>query len=148
MPKPEAFKPRYLLLDTHVWIWLINGSPEIDHKQYLNTVQQYARKDAVRISAISIWELAMLVSKKRLSLSKDVSLWVKESLKVNGLAVEALSTDILLESAQMDDSAHGDPADRMILVTAKHIKAAIMTADGQMIEYCKHHGLPVEPIKK
>ena len=148
MPKAMAFNPQYLLLDTHVWIWLINGSGEIKNKNYLQIIEQYSRKDHVRISAISIWELGMLVAKKRLTLSKDVSLWVKESLKASSLAVESLSADILLESTQMDDSAHGDPADRMILTTAKHIKAAVMTADTQMIEYCKQHGWPVEPIKK
>ena len=89
----------------------------------------------------------MLVAKNRLTLSKDVSLWVKGSLKGHGLALEPLSIDILLESTQMGDEAHGDPADRLILTTAKNIRASVMTADARMIAYCQRHDLPVEPVR-
>ena len=146
MPKTQTAKSKYLLLDTHAWIWLINGNDELNRKDHLRQIEQYARRDALRVSAISVWELGMLVAKKRITLSKDVSLWVKESLKGNGLAVEPLSVDILLESTQMDDAVHGDPADRLILMTAKNIHAAIMTADVKMISYCKSHGLPVKSL--
>ena len=105
MSKNLINKSKYLLLDTHVWIWLINGSQQLDHKQYLRVIEQYAQKDALRISAISIWELGMLVAKNRIILSKEVSLWVKESLKGYGLSIESLSTDILLESTKMGEDA-------------------------------------------
>ena len=139
-------KHKYLLLDTHVWVWLMNGSDELDRKDHLRVIEEYARRDAVRVSAISVWELGMLVAKKRLTLSKDVSHWVKGSFKGQGLSLEPLSIDILLESTQMGEDMHGDPADRMILTTAQHIRAAVMTADVKMIAYCKKHSLPVEPI--
>ena len=89
----------------------------------------------------------MLVAKKRVSLSKDVDLWVKEAFKGHGLFFEPLSIDILLESTQMGGDAHGDPADRLILTTAKNIRAAIMTADVKMISYCQRHNLPVEMVR-
>ena len=144
---PITVKPKYLLLDTHVWIWLMNGSDALNRKEYLRFIEQYARHDALRICAISVWELGMLVAKNRLTLSKDVSHWVKESLKGHGLALEPLSIDILLESTQMGDDVHGDPADRLILTTARNIRAAIMTADVKMIAYCRRHGLAVEPVQ-
>ena len=140
-------KPKFLLLDTHVWIWLLNGSSELNRKEYLNLIQNYARHDAVKISAISVWELGMLVAKKRLSLSKDVNLWVKESFKGHGLFLEPLSIDILLESTQMGDEFHGDPADRLIISTAKMLDAVLMTADDRIIAYCKKHHMAVESIK-
>ena len=147
MSKTTTVKSKYLLLDTHVWIWLMNGSDELNHKEYLHLIEQYARRDAVRICAISVWELGMLVAKNRLTLSKDVSHWVKESLKGRGLALEPLSVDIMLESTQMGDEVHGDPADRLILTTAKNIRATIITADDKMISYCQRHNLPVEPVR-
>lgn len=147
MSKTPTVKPKYLLLDTHIWIWLMNGSDELNRKEHLSLIEQYARRDALRICAISVWELGMLVAKNRLTLSKAVSHWVKESLKGHGLTLEPLSVDILLESTQMGDEAHGDPADRLILTTAKNIRAALMTADARMISYCQRHNLPVEPIQ-
>ena len=147
MSKTLTVKSKYLLLDTHIWVWLMNGSDELNRREYLHLIEQYSRRDALRICAISVWELGMLVAKKRLTLSKDVSHWVKESLKGHGLALEPLSIDILLESTQMNAEAHGDPADRLILTTAKNIQAAIMTADVKMISYCQHHNLPVEPVR-
>ena len=139
-------KPKFLLLDTHVWVWLMNGSAELDRKENLRVIEEYTRRDALRVCTISVWELGMLVIKKRLTLSKDVSLWVKEAFKGNGLMLEPLSIDILLESTQMGDDMHGDPADRMIITTAKHIRASIMTADEKMIRYCRSHSLPIEPV--
>ncbi|MBF0479663.1 MAG: type II toxin-antitoxin system VapC family toxin [Candidatus Omnitrophica bacterium] len=141
-------KTKYLLLDTHIWIWLLNGSEELNDKKYLSLINQYASHELVRISAISVWEIGMLVAKKRISLSKDVTLWVKESFKGYGLFLEPLSIDVMLDSTQLGDSFHGDPADRMIIATAKNINAAIMTADEKINNYCKTHGLAVEFIKK
>lgn len=140
-------KTKYLLLDTHVWIWLMNASPELAHKGYLKIIDKYSFNNNLRLCPISIWELGMLVAKNRLTLPKDVSIWVKDSFKEYGLILEALTIDILLESTKMGDSFHGDPADRLILTTAKTIEASVMTADEKMIAYCKKNRLPVEIIR-
>ena len=140
-------KPKLLLLDTHIWIWLMNADAILNHKTYLRTIEEYSEQEALRISAISVWELGMLVAKKRLILSNGLYAWVQESLKTQGLSVEPLSIDILLESTQLGNHAHADPADRMIVSTAKHLKATLMTADAKMISYCLDSNLPVFPIK-
>jgi len=143
MPKVNS---KYLLLDTHVWVWLINADDRLNRKKYLKIIEQYSDQGAVRVSAISVWELGMLVAKGRLILSKNIHEWVQEALNSKGISLEPLSIDILLESAFMGDEAHGDPADRMILTTAKNINAMIMTADKKIIFYCRHHNLNVMPI--
>jgi len=143
MPKVNS---KYLLLDTHVWVWLINADDRFNRKQYMKIIEQYSSQSAVRVSAISVWELGMLVAKERLILSKNIYQWVQESLNGKGISLEPLSIDVLLESASMGDAVHGDPADRMILTTAKNIDAMIMTADDKMIAYCRRHNLNVMPI--
>jgi len=143
MPKVNS---KYLLLDTHVWVWLINADNRLNRRQYLKIIEQYSAQDAVRVSAISVWELGMLVAKERLILSKNIHQWVQESLNTKGISLEPLSIDILLESASME-GAHGDPADRMILATARDINAMIMTADKKIITYCRHHNLNVLPTR-
>lgn len=138
-------KSKFLLLDTHVWVWLMNTDDRLNRRQYQKTIEEYSTQSAVRVSAISIWEVGMLVAKARLSLSKNVHQWVQESLTAKGISLEALSVDVLLESASMED-VHGDPADRMILATARNINAMVMTADKEMIAYCNRHDLNVIPI--
>ncbi len=144
MPKVN---PKYLLLDTHVWVWLINADDRLNHRQYLKIIEQYSAQGAVRVSVISVWELGMLAAKARLILSKHIHQWVQEALNSKGISLEPLSIDIVLESAFMGDEAHGDPADRMILATAKNINAMIMTADKKIITYCYRHNLNVTPIR-
>ena len=139
-------RAEYLLLDTHVWIWLMNADKRLDQKKYLKLIEQYSSADAVRISAISVWELGMLVAKGRLTLSRGIYQWVQESLNGRGISLEQLSVDILLESTLLGDGRHGDPADRMILSTAKNINAMIMTADDKMIAYCQRQHLNVVPV--
>ncbi len=146
MQKPQRTKPSYLLLDTHVWIWLLNGNADKLGKEQIKLIERFAKDEAVRVSAISVWEIGMFVAKKRIQLSKDVNLWVKDSFKGHGLFCEPLSIDILLGSTQLADDFHGDPADRLIIATAKLINATIMTADQKIIHYCKKHHLSVEPL--
>jgi len=143
MPKVNS---KYLLLDTHVWVWLINADDRLNRNKYLKIIEHYSTQGAVRVSAVSIWELGMLVAKERLILSKNIHQWVQESLDSKGISLESLSIDILLESASME-GVHGDPADRMILATALNINAMIMTADKEIITYCRHHNLNVMPIR-
>ena len=108
----------------------------------MKIIEQYSAQGAVRISAISVWELGMLVAKGKLILSKNIYQWVQESLNSKGISLEPLSIDMLLESTSIE-GVHGDPADRMILATARNINAMIMTADKEIITYCRHYDLSV-----
>ncbi len=144
MPKSNGSQAKTLLLDTHVWLWLINDSDQLKGARIVGHIEEYAQHNGLRVSAISVWEIGMLVAKKKITLSKDVFLWVKESLKENGLTVEPLSNEILLESNLLD--VHGDPADRMIIATAKLTHAAIMTADKAIIQFCRKHDMEVVPV--
>jgi len=65
-----------VLLDTHAWVWLLSGSPKISPKA-LKAVERSLADEAVLLSAISPWEVAMLVSKGRLTLDRDVGEWVQ-----------------------------------------------------------------------
>src|ERR1700722_13110491 len=98
---------KYLLLDTHVWIWLINADDRLNQKKYIKTIEQYSAQGAVRVSAISVWELGTLVAKGRLILTKNIRQWVQESLNSKGILLEPLSIDILLQSTSMKGT-HGD----------------------------------------
>jgi PIN domain nuclease of toxin-antitoxin system len=125
-----------LLLDTHVWIWLMNGSVEIANslQKKINTV---AKQAAINIAAISVWELAMLVSKNRVKLGKPVMAWIDEALALPGIVLQPLTKEIAVESTQLPFECHNDPADRMIIATARIHQLTLITADQKIMDYAK-----------
>jgi PIN domain nuclease of toxin-antitoxin system len=132
MPKTSEVQP--LLLDTHVWLWLVAGSPELS-KQARQTVDRAAAAGTLRIAAISLWEIALLASHGRIVLGKSISLWLEEALAEPGPAIEPLSPQIAIESYALPDVFHPDPADRMIVATARVIGATLLTRDRQILDY-------------
>lgn len=79
-----------LLLDTHVLIWLLNDSAKISAEVY-GLIEQAADRDHLFVSAISPWEIAMLVAKGRLRLSRDVGEWIESALGLPGIQLTPLS---------------------------------------------------------
>jgi PIN domain nuclease of toxin-antitoxin system len=124
-----------VLLDTHVWIWLLEGDEKLAKSPALHVIQQAATSKRVLIPAISIWELSMLETKRRISLSMDLHSWVHQALAVPGYSIAPLSPDISIESCLLPGSFHGDPADRMIVATARSLHGSLITADRKILDY-------------
>jgi PIN domain nuclease of toxin-antitoxin system len=126
-----------LLLDTHVLVWMVEGSDQI-----LSTtreeIEQAAAEDTLLVSAITPWEIALLVSKSRLRLSCDVGEWVDTALKKPGVSLAPLLPSIAVASTRLPWDVHPDPADRILLATARHLGATLVTADRQILEYAAH----------
>jgi PIN domain nuclease of toxin-antitoxin system len=125
-----------VLLDTHAWVWLMNGSRQLGTKAR-QAIQQSLATEAVLVSAISPWEVAMLVSKGRLVLDRDVGEWVHEALAQPGIRLEPLSPEIAVASTRMPGELHGDPADRLIAAAARHLGAVLLTEDQLLLNYGK-----------
>src|SRR6266851_409518 len=142
MPKTSEVQP--LLVDTHVWLWLVAGSPELS-QQARQTVDRAAAAGTLRIAAISLWEIALLASRGRIVLGKSISLWLEEALAEPGPAIEPLSPQIAIESYALPDVFHPDPADRMIVATARVIGAALLTRDRQILDYAVRGHLTTIP---
>ncbi len=125
-----------LLLDTHVWLWLMEASVELNHKQQ-KIINEAALHSVVGIAAISVWEIAMLVEKGRIKLEKPLLAWVQESLALPGVDLKPLTPEIAVESSQLPDGFHGDPADRLIVATARMHQLTLLTRDHKILEYAK-----------
>src|SRR5436189_2134452 len=69
--------PELLLLDTHVWLWLVAGSPELSTRAQ-QRIREAAAVGALRIAAISLWEIVLLATRGRIVLGKPVGLWLDE----------------------------------------------------------------------
>jgi PIN domain nuclease of toxin-antitoxin system len=125
-----------LLLDTHVLVWLMNDSDRISTSVY-SQIELAAQHDLLCVSAITPWEIAMLVAKGRLALNRDVGDWIDAALSLPGIHLEALSPAIAIASTRLPGQLHSDPADRILLATARNIDATLVTADERLLDYAR-----------
>jgi PIN domain nuclease of toxin-antitoxin system len=133
-----------LVLDTHIWIWVMEQQTRELSKTAFDSVRHASRNTIVYVSAISLWEIAMLSSRKRLSLSVDCLAWVQQATSAPGMRIAPLTPAIAVESTQLPGNPHGDPADRIIMATARHLGARLVTCDGKMLAYANaEHSLAV-----
>jgi len=124
-----------ILLDTHIWVWLIAGSDKLKKSGYLGEILAHAKSSTIRIAAISLWEVAMLEAKKRLSFSEPTQQWLEHASAAPGIAVEPITPQIAFESANLPGDFHGDPADRLIVATARVSNLSLYTVDENILRY-------------
>lgn len=132
MSRTSELKP--LLLDTHIWLWVVQGN-NILATGARNTISSAASSGSLRIAAMTMWEIAMLSSRNRITLDKPAGVWLDEAVTASGVAVEPLSVAVAAESCNLPSRFHADPADRMIVATARVTKALLMTRDRRILEY-------------
>jgi PIN domain nuclease of toxin-antitoxin system len=126
-----------LLLDTHVWIWLLNGNQDKLSADIINTIETASQKDAICISAISLWEVAMLASKNRIKFPIGCKRWLQQALNAPGIQLIPITPEIAVDSTMLPGDFHGDPADRLITATARQIQATLLTRDNKILRYAK-----------
>lgn len=133
-----------LLLDTHIWVWLLEGDlGRISHAA-VSLLRRAASSTNLLVSDISFWEVATKAAKGKLVFSMDVAFWLRRAERAPGIVTVALSREILLLSTRLPGQPHGDPADRMLLATAQLLRAPLVTVDEEIISYAaRQPGLPV-----
>ena len=117
-----------VLLDTHVWVWwLTPGSPlSIAERSALDAA---AERGELFLSAISLWEAQVLHTKRRLQLPLPFHGWLAQAADDRMISVVPLDIDVILALDALPDSFHGDPADRLIVATARVRKLPLATRD-------------------
>ena len=123
-----------MLLDTHAFVWLLNGNERLGRKAR-KAIQRSLEEAAVLVSAISPWEIAMLVGKGRLVLDRDVGEWLRAALALPGVRLEPLSPEVAVASTRLPGALNSDPADRIIAATARHLGATLITEDRLLLAY-------------
>ncbi len=129
--------PGRLLLDTHVWIWMAENVPGRIVAPVVDEMERAAGSGGLLVSAISVWEVAMLQTKGRISLSLSLDDWVRKGLAAPGVRLAELTPEILVESTRLPGTLHGDPADRMLIATARRLGAALVTRDAAILDYAR-----------
>lgn len=124
-----------LVLDTHIWIWLLNGDANRLSDQGITAIESAGQSGQLGVCSISVWEVGMLEAKGRLRLSKGCLDWVREALSVPGLRLLPLTPEIAIESSRLPGLIHGDPADRILAATTRILNATLVTKDLKLLEY-------------
>jgi len=125
---------RYLL-DTHIWVWMVDDPRRIS--DHILPIVSNAENYPLCLSAISVWEVAKKVSLGKLQMSIPVRDWVMKATRSPFIDLVPLSIEVSLESTMLPGDFHRDPADQMIVATARYLDLVLLTADQKIIEY-KH----------
>lgn len=121
-----------ILLDTHVLVWLDQDSPSISEAAYAIVDEALAAGD-LAVSAIAFWEVATLLRKRRLRLDLNASAW-RDAFLTRGLEELPVTGAIGIAAVELDDF-DADPADRIIVATARAHNATLLTADEKILAW-------------
>lgn len=115
-----------IILDTHVWIWWVDGGIQLP-LDYLALIQTETAS-GLGVCAISCWEVAKLVELSRLQLAIPVDQWLTQALQPP-VQLLPLTPEVAVGSTQLPGNFHRDPADQMIVATARHYDFPLVTLD-------------------
>lgn len=122
-----------IILDTHIWVWWVDGSSELTAKQK-DWLQQYQTQE-MGVSIISCWEVAKLVEHDRLAFQCSVNEWIEQALAYPGIRLLEMTPRIAIESTRLPGQFHRDPADQIIVATARVWDCPLLTADSKILGY-------------
>ena len=124
-----------IILDTHIWVWNVQGDKRLPG-DYTKLIQRY-ESIGLGVSAISLWEIAKAVEYGRLSLPSPIEDWFLTALAYPGITLLPLTPQIAIESTRLPDLFHKDPADQIIVATARIYNYPLVTFDSKILNY-KH----------
>lgn len=122
-----------IILDTHIWVWWVHGDPQLppSHHAFI----QAHESQGIGISAISCWEVAKLVERSRLTLPNPVGQWLNQALAYPSILLLPVSPEIAVESTQLPGAFHRDPADQIIVASARIYNSPLVTIDPRILAY-------------
>lgn len=126
-----------LLLDTHIWIWAAEQRENELSRGMLKLIDSASRHDLVLISAISLWEVAMLAERNRIALSAEPFQWLEKAANIPGVRVIEITPRIAVGSTHLPGNPHADPADRILMATARDTGARLVTRDRRILRYAE-----------
>jgi PIN domain nuclease of toxin-antitoxin system len=123
-----------VVLDTCAWLWFCSNRSKLS-KAARETIQREERRNGLVVSVFSAWEIAKLVEKGKLQFAIPCRDWIDQACRVDGVSLHPLTPEICVESTELPGVFHGDPADQIIVATARSLGAPVVTADRRILEY-------------
>lgn len=125
------------LLDTHAWIWW-HMRPERLSAPARELISDSKSYEELLLSAISPWEFCKLIEKGRLGITGDAEAWIARAFSMPKFRLVPLTPHISYKSTALPPPFHDDPADQIIVATAREEGATILSADKRIKDY---HGV-------
>ena len=122
------------LLDTHAWLWWVTEDRRLSRRAK-TTIDAARRDNDVWLSLISVWEIAKKVEKHQLTFDRPLSDWLDAATTIAGLQIAELTRPILVDSCTLPPPFVGDPADQIIVATARAHGATVVTKDRRIRRY-------------
>ena len=122
------------LLDTHTWVWW-NMRPRNLSRKVKRLIENEEGYDELLLSAISIWEFSKLLEKGKIGISYNPEVWITVALEMPKLRFVHLTPIIAYRSTVLPKPFHDDPADQIIVATAREENATILTKDKRILNY-------------
>ena len=123
-----------IVLDTHIWVLFVSN-PELLSKRAKRSLDTAMEEKGILISSISTWEVALLVSKKRLQLTLSVTDWIAKSEALPFITFIPVDNSVAIKSVNLPQPLHNDPADRIIIATAISMGVPLVTKDEKILKY-------------
>ena len=124
-----------ILLDTHALVWWVAEPKRLPAKARRALDAAVKAGESIAVSSISVWEIAMLVARKRLAFTMDVDTWITSVEALPFLTFVPVDNRIAARSVQLEGFPHRDPADRIIVATTLGLGATAVTADARLRGY-------------
>ena len=129
-----------LLLDTHAWIWSVEGDVRRIGRRARQLLSRAESEDRIRVSPASVFELTALCVADRLRLARSADRWVHDALDLTGVRLAELTPTIAVDAGNIPRSALADPMDRLLVATARHLGATLLTGDATILAYASASG--------
>jgi len=123
-----------ILLDTHIWLWLLHNPSQLSEKA-LSAIYAEQNQDSLLISAISVWEIAVKVSLGKLTIPLPIDEWYQLAQSHSGIIVEPLSPMDAIASSLLPEPFHKDPADRILVAIARRYQIPLVSCDSKILNY-------------
>ena len=127
--------PRWLM-DTHIWIWYGMRNPRLGVAGR-ELIEDSVRKGGLAVSIMTLWEISLLESKRRIHLGTSAAKWLDDALALPNLKVLPLELPVILDAHRLPGSFHPDPVDRLIVATARHYNLTLITDDRKLLDYAE-----------
>ncbi len=123
-----------ILLDTHIWLWLLHEPNQLSSKAKA-VIDLEEAQNGLLVSAISVWEIAVKSSIGKLSLPLPINEWYELARTHSGIVIEPLAPVDAITSTQLPGNFHKDPADRILIAIARRYNIYFVTCDTNILNY-------------